>query len=144
MSILWGSLISSLIAFFQVLEPTAAAVEVEEAVEAPAIAVTSETAEDTPLVVDTDAPAVPAADIERPKSPWTPSYSVTTQGPSVTEEEAKEVEELEQLPPPVGQPQVVLTAELEPEATAVEEPVSSRLSHIEPVSPRDAGCRSCG
>lgn len=29
----------------------------------------------------------PASDIERPKSPWTPSYSVTTQGPGLTPEE---------------------------------------------------------
>ncbi|KAF7978796.1 hypothetical protein HWV62_44554 [Athelia sp. TMB] len=34
-------------------------------------------------------------EIERPKSPWTPSYSVTTQGPSDTSEASEEVEEAE-------------------------------------------------
>lgn len=41
---------------------------------------------------------------ERPKSPWTPSYSVTTQGNSPLASPAranKELEEVEQLPPPV-------------------------------------------
>ena len=53
---------------------------------------------------------------ERPKSPWTPSYSVTTQGPGTVEEE-KEIEQLEQLPPVVQEeavptPQVEVTAEV--------------------------------
>ncbi|CCM04302.1 uncharacterized protein FIBRA_06473 [Fibroporia radiculosa] len=43
------------------------------------------------------------AEIERPKSPWTPSYSVTVQGPGtdeVTAEDQDEIAELDQLPPP--------------------------------------------
>ena len=36
---------------------------------------------------------------ERPKSPWTPSYSVTKQGPN---EETEELDKLEQLPGPVA------------------------------------------
>jgi hypothetical protein len=40
----------------------------------------------------------PAEPEERPKSPWTPSYSVTTQGNGIPEENA-DVQEIEQLPP---------------------------------------------
>lgn len=49
--------------------------------------------------VSTDALKIPQEE-ERPKSPWTPSYSVSIQGgdSSATEQE---VDELEQLPPPV-------------------------------------------
>ncbi|OCH94442.1 hypothetical protein OBBRIDRAFT_145465 [Obba rivulosa] len=40
---------------------------------------------------------MPEVPTERPKSPWTPSYSVTVQGPGAEAE--ADVEELEQLPP---------------------------------------------
>ncbi|KAK7044230.1 hypothetical protein VNI00_007952 [Paramarasmius palmivorus] len=40
---------------------------------------------------------VQSSDIERPKSPWTPSYSVTSQGPSIAAEE--DIPEIERLPP---------------------------------------------
>ncbi|KAE9407691.1 hypothetical protein BT96DRAFT_933121 [Gymnopus androsaceus JB14] len=40
-------------------------------------------------------------EIERPKSPWTPSYSVINQGPNVTVEE-EDIPEIEQLPPVTG------------------------------------------
>ncbi|KAH7930187.1 hypothetical protein BV22DRAFT_80986 [Leucogyrophana mollusca] len=56
--------------------------------------------------------------IERPRSPWTPSYSVTRQGPGEPEEEEKELAELEQLPSSVAEasvdesvPSVVVTDE---------------------------------
>lgn len=52
---------------------------------------------------------------ERPKSPWTPSYSVTKQGQS---EETEELDELEQLPSPVASA---------PALAADEEPVHSVL-----------------
>ncbi|KAG1870602.1 hypothetical protein DFJ58DRAFT_763741 [Suillus subalutaceus] len=39
---------------------------------------------------------------ERPKSPWTPSYSVTKQGPNDSVEEAEELDELEHLPGPLS------------------------------------------
>ncbi|KAG1750143.1 hypothetical protein EDB19DRAFT_1904393 [Suillus lakei] len=39
---------------------------------------------------------------ERPKSPWTPSYSVTKQGPNEVVEEVEELDELEHLPGPVS------------------------------------------
>ncbi|KAG2140104.1 hypothetical protein DEU56DRAFT_798627 [Suillus clintonianus] len=39
---------------------------------------------------------------ERPKSPWTPSYSVTKQGPNEDVEEVEELDELEYLPGPVS------------------------------------------
>ena len=95
------------------VEPVVEVAPVAE-IEAPAIAGTSETSEETTLVVDAEASVAPAAaDIERPKSPWTPSYSVTSQGPGIAAEDSKEVEKLEQLPPPAEQPEVVLSAEPE-------------------------------
>lgn len=39
---------------------------------------------------------------ERPKSPWTPSYSVTKQGPNDTVEEVEELDKLEHLPGPLS------------------------------------------
>ncbi|KAJ3901591.1 hypothetical protein F5879DRAFT_991825 [Lentinula edodes] len=39
---------------------------------------------------------VDVAEVERPESPWTPSYSVSNQGPDVTREE--DISEIEQLP----------------------------------------------
>ncbi|KAK0204729.1 hypothetical protein DFS33DRAFT_1322376 [Desarmillaria ectypa] len=48
------------------------------------------------------------AEIERPKSPWTPSYSVTTQGPGIHAEE--DIPAIEELPlPPSQVPVVALT-----------------------------------
>ncbi|KAJ7739773.1 hypothetical protein DFH07DRAFT_75674 [Mycena maculata] len=40
-------------------------------------------------------------EVERPKSPWTPSYSVTTQGPGIPASDDLELAELPVLPPPV-------------------------------------------
>jgi hypothetical protein len=45
---------------------------------------------------------------ERPKSPWTPSYSVTKQGPS---EDSEELDDLEQLPGPVTNIHALATEE---------------------------------
>ncbi|CAL1716485.1 unnamed protein product [Somion occarium] len=62
---------------------------------APAISITTdatdgdEVAPTTPVIVNAD----------HPKSPWTPSYSVVTQGPGVVDDDAAELKELEQLPP---------------------------------------------
>ena len=75
---------------------------------------------------DATAPAEPVA---RPKSPWTPSYSVVRQGSGSVPPE--EVEELEQLPPPV-------TAEVtaEPEVAEITIPVPVILTEVveEPAS----------
>ncbi|KZT07623.1 uncharacterized protein LAESUDRAFT_811890 [Laetiporus sulphureus 93-53] len=49
-----------------------------------------------------------ATETERPKSPWTPSYSVTRQGSGVdadADEDKEEIAELEQLPPPANEAQ---------------------------------------
>ncbi|KAI0925994.1 hypothetical protein AcV5_008576 [Taiwanofungus camphoratus] len=49
------------------------------------------------------------AEEDRPKSPWTPSYSVTMQGPGTgapdVTEDGDEIAELEQLPPPAAEAQ---------------------------------------
>lgn len=55
---------------------------------------------------------------ERPKSPWTPSYSVVSQG--TVANDAKELDELDQLPPSV-------TVET-PEAVLASEPVAESLT----------------
>ncbi|KAK0193717.1 hypothetical protein F5146DRAFT_1032078 [Armillaria mellea] len=48
------------------------------------------------------------AEIEHPKSPWTPSYSVITQGPGISAEE--DIPAIEDLPPSLSQvPAVALT-----------------------------------
>ncbi|KAJ7170627.1 hypothetical protein C8R43DRAFT_980281 [Mycena crocata] len=83
---------------------------------------------------------VQESEIERPKSPWTPSYSVTTQGPGISASDEEEIAELPVLPPPVemntndleplaaldsaetpGEPTVTVTGiedgDIEPEAT---------------------------
>ncbi|KAF9069254.1 hypothetical protein BDP27DRAFT_1447842 [Rhodocollybia butyracea] len=46
--------------------------------------------------IDTSNLSVNTPEIERPKSPWTPSYSVTSQGPGIDKEE--DIPEIEQLP----------------------------------------------
>ncbi|KAH8100109.1 hypothetical protein BXZ70DRAFT_206856 [Cristinia sonorae] len=55
----------------------------------PEIAITPDVSESTAEVT--------AQEPERPKSPWTPSYSVTTQGAGISDD-AKELDELEKLP----------------------------------------------
>jgi hypothetical protein len=52
-------------------------------------------------VVDTSCPS-PSSEQDRPKSPWTPSYSVTTQGSSP--HELADLGQLEPLPPNVVEP----------------------------------------
>lgn len=62
-------------------------------------------------------PTVPTGD-ERPKSPWTPSYSVTHQGNTPLASPAhstKELEEIEQLPPPVEEKPSIVVEEAPPE-----------------------------
>jgi hypothetical protein len=60
----------------------------------------------------------------RPKSPWTPSYSVTTQGSAM--QDAAELEGLEQLPPSmveaIDRPEDAITAE-KPELIVDSEPL---------------------
>ena len=68
---------------------------------------------------------------EHPKSPWTPSYSVTTQGPGANAEEEKEIEQLEQLPPVVQEeavptPQVEVTAEVR----CLVRPLYTHFAHV--------------
>ena len=76
---------------------------------------------ETPAVPeDATAPAEPVA---RPKSPWTPSYSVVRQGSGSVPPE--EVEELEQLPPPVA---AEVTAE--PEVAEITIPVPVILTEV--------------
>lgn len=68
-------------------------------------------------------------EIERPTSPWTPSYSVLTQGS--TESAAETPEDVEEAAPASAAPEIVLDhADAEPEtpeaeATAIEEAVTS-------------------
>lgn len=59
--------------------------------------IATESAEHAPTPLLT----APDSEVERPKSPWTPSYSVTTQGPndSAPVEGVDDLEDLEQLPP---------------------------------------------
>jgi hypothetical protein len=45
---------------------------------------------------------VPASEVERPKSPWTPSYTVTTQGPGISTSDEQELAELPALPPSIN------------------------------------------
>ncbi|KAJ7650329.1 hypothetical protein FB45DRAFT_1050367 [Roridomyces roridus] len=74
-----------------------------------------ETPEYAPEELTDESLAVPAGEIERPKSPWTPSYSVTTQGPGIPTAEELEVADLPVLPPPV---QIIAdTSEPEPTVT---------------------------
>ncbi|KAJ7274471.1 hypothetical protein B0H12DRAFT_1088899 [Mycena haematopus] len=56
------------------------------------------------------------SEIERPKSPWTPSYTVTTQGPGISAADEQELAELPVLPPsvnagtvPVAQTETIVT-----------------------------------
>ena len=83
----------------------------DETETAPAIALTSEIGESSEVVESSENAAVPVvaeAEADRPKSPWTPSYSVITQGPGVEGEvaadDSKEIAELEALEP-TSQPQ---------------------------------------
>ncbi|KAJ6619702.1 hypothetical protein B0H10DRAFT_2216541 [Mycena sp. CBHHK59/15] len=46
--------------------------------------------------------AAHSTEVERPKSPWTPSYSVITQGPGISTPDEEEIAELSLLPPPVN------------------------------------------
>ncbi|KAJ7494687.1 hypothetical protein B0H11DRAFT_913266 [Mycena galericulata] len=58
------------------------------------------------LSADTDASQLLTtheSELERPKSPWTPSYSVTTQGPGIPTSDEVDVADLPVLPPPVVQ-----------------------------------------
>ncbi|KAH9928599.1 uncharacterized protein B0H18DRAFT_1210133 [Fomitopsis serialis] len=76
---------------------------------APAVTVVVEDAVgETAVVADAtiDSEITAPASIERPKSPWTPSYSVVRQGSESLSPE--EVEGLEQLPPPVAEVQATL------------------------------------
>lgn len=64
------------------------------------------------MVETSEAIVTPEVETERPKSPWTPSYTVTTQGPGAADD-SKELAELESLEP---QAEVVVDTE---EAVAV-------------------------
>ncbi|KAI0694676.1 hypothetical protein C8T65DRAFT_744303 [Cerioporus squamosus] len=116
----------------------AAMAEAAPAIEEPAAEPAEEAANEevprevTPVIVTEAAadepktpPTVPSGD-ERPKSPWTLSYSITHQGNSPLASPAcvaKEIEDLEQLPPAVEEkPSIVIEESADPEPeTAVAE-----------------------
>ncbi|KAM6504190.1 hypothetical protein JOM56_001133 [Amanita muscaria] len=77
-------------------------------------------------VVDGDATDMVDA-IERPRSPWTPSYSVTKQGAGLSQEEEAEVDHLELLSPAAAQ--VATASDSEPQLNEVQEddPASNAL-----------------
>ncbi|KAF7791216.1 hypothetical protein EIP86_002230 [Pleurotus ostreatoroseus] len=99
-----------------IVEPTVGETIIAEATSeadaaAPVIAVTAEASEE--FIVSSEPNAEPKesdSEAARPASPWTPSYSVTTQGPGTETEVADDAEELtalEKLPsaeePPAGE-----------------------------------------
>lgn len=99
--------------------PVEAAEDPSEAIPAVTVVVEDESGE-TAVAVEApagpeDSPA-PVEPIARPKSPWTPSYSVVRQGSMPPEE----VEELEQLPPPIA---VEVIAEPEVTETTIPVPI---------------------
>ncbi|THH02795.1 hypothetical protein EW026_g111 [Hermanssonia centrifuga] len=70
--------------------------------DAPTIAVTDEDSGEPAHIPDVT--PVVELEAERPRSPWTPSYSVITQGPGTESENVAddaEIAELDQLPPPI-------------------------------------------
>lgn len=63
------------------------------------IAISGDALEDAS--VEAEAPSTaPEPEADRPKSPWTPSYAVTNQGPGTEDvpDDSNELAELEQLP----------------------------------------------
>lgn len=93
--------------------------ELASALEDQAVAKDGEFVEHGSFIIETQSPAVvegapevksdselltPVDDLvgERPKSPWTPSYSVTKQGPNDAVEEVEKLDELEHLPGPLS------------------------------------------
>lgn len=112
----------------EVQEPAEESVSEEAKVEdepaeasTPEISVTPDT---TAASEDDPVPSTPAvAEADRPKSPWTPSYSVVVQGPGIVADDAAELKELEQLPPAeeVQSEEPVIVVEAEEPAVQSEE-----------------------
>ena len=75
--------------------------------------------------------------MERPKSPWTPSYSVTRQGSVATEVLAEEtVAGADQLSPPVTDEPAVVDAESQSaQIGATDVQADDKVAESEPVSP---------
>ncbi|KDQ57191.1 hypothetical protein JAAARDRAFT_194359 [Jaapia argillacea MUCL 33604] len=79
-------------------------------------------------------------EIERPRSPWTPSYSVIIQGGSTSDGVEEEIAELEQLPPAVTDitsdlPVVEIPEPAIVEASTAEMPTVEVAVSSEPISP---------
>ncbi|KAK0469864.1 uncharacterized protein EV420DRAFT_72555 [Desarmillaria tabescens] len=99
----------------------------------------------TETVSDQDQPLVSAesnagtlltpagAEIERPKSPWTPFYSVTTQGPGIPAEE--DIPAIEEMPLPLSQVPVVALTPVDSSAPLEETQGSSEILEDRPKSP---------
>ncbi|KAK0450118.1 hypothetical protein EV421DRAFT_1778795 [Armillaria borealis] len=73
------------------------------------------------------------AEIEHPKSPWTPSYSVTTQGPGIPAEE--DIPAIEDLPSSLSQVPVVALTPVDSSAPLDETQSSSEILEDRPKSP---------
>ncbi|KAJ7127037.1 hypothetical protein C8R44DRAFT_112368 [Mycena epipterygia] len=93
---------------------------------------------------DTDASRLAAhePEMERPRSPWTPSYSVTTQGPGLSPFDEEEIAELPILPPPVNpmalsieSPSVVAQAEPTVTVTKIEDVEAEASPSSDPPRP---------
>lgn len=119
------------------IEQTEATEEGSVIDDAPTIAITvpEPQGDDVEITPDVSTVALDAA--ERPKSPWTPSYSVIMQGPGVgapEAEDSEEIAELEQLPPSADETaveSVVITVEVpEIHTEAVAEEPATTLSEI--------------
>ncbi|KAF9223864.1 hypothetical protein BS17DRAFT_781329 [Gyrodon lividus] len=104
------------------------------------IASDAEAPETLQLVVETDIETLTPTDttpLERPKSPWTPSYSVTQQGPRESQVAGEETELglLEQFPEPVATPAPEPTVDV---AMAPVEDVAAEVVEAAPVQEAEA------
>ncbi|KAG1779156.1 hypothetical protein EV702DRAFT_1090745 [Suillus placidus] len=129
------------------LEPTSA-------LEDQAVAKDGEFVEHGSFIIETQPPAVvedapevksdselltPVDDLvgERPKSPWTPSYSVTKQGPNDAVEEVEKLDELEHLPGPLSNIPALATDEVPIPPVLI---TTTRASVDEPVMAETPSC----